>query len=234
MRYVPKGISPEFFEACKKDLPENSEWQHFTENKELSECKKLLHEHLVNEQGKLCIYCERKIDKDISHIEHIKPKDTSGKYAHLVFDYKNLVASCNGDYLCKSENQAESKLKNVLSCGHRKGNHFSEDDFLNPVEEIDISKYFCYDRDTGEILAVNTNVKAQETIKILNLNNSRLNNERLNAKEAMVKIMKDTNNRYLKSMPLVEKIKILLNADPPRPFISFLKAYYSAVRKNTI
>lgn len=226
MRYVPKGTSPEFFEACKEDLPENSEWQHFTENKELSECKKLLHEHLVNEQGRLCIYCERKIDKDISHIEHIKPKDTSGQYAHLVFDYKNLVASCNGD-LCENDSRKVYKPEDVHSCGHKKSNDFDEANFLNPVHEVQISEYFTFDKDSGAIAALNGNAKAHYTLNLLNLNNTRLCHERLKAPKALISAILSSNNAKLKSMSKAEQIKLLLNRNPPFPFISFLRAYFT-------
>lgn len=48
----------------------------------------------MEEQYNLCAYCEREIDENNTHIEHIKPK--SG-YLNRCFDYNNLIASCEGD-----------------------------------------------------------------------------------------------------------------------------------------
>ena len=213
MRYVPKGTSPEFFEGCKKELPENPEWHHFTENKELSECKKSLHEHLVNEQGKLCIYCERKIESAISHVEHIKPKDTSGHCADLVFAYENLVASCNGD-LCESGSKQVYKPEDVHSCGHKKSNDFDEANFLNPVEEVQISEHFTFDKESGAILSLNNNSKAHYTLTLLNLNNNRLCHERLKAPKALISAILSSNNAKLKSMSKADQVRLLLNRNP--------------------
>lgn len=225
MRYVTKSTSPEFFEHCKQNLPVNPEWNHFTENQALSECKKSLHEHLVAEQGQLCIYCERKINKNTSHIEHVKPKNPNGHYANLVFTYENLVASCNGD-LCEDNSRQVYKPEDVHSCGHKKGNDFDETNFLNPVEEVAINTYFTFDKDSGKISAIAHHDKASYTLNLLNLNNPRLCNERLNAPRALMHAILNTNNASLRNMTRAEQVKLLLNREPPFAFVSFLRTYF--------
>ncbi|HNL08245.1 MAG TPA: LysM peptidoglycan-binding domain-containing protein, partial [Chitinophagales bacterium] len=56
--------------------------------------KKWLRTHLVDEQKHNCCYCEKQISDDEKTImEHLNPKS---KYTDKVFDYENLLASCNG------------------------------------------------------------------------------------------------------------------------------------------
>ena len=227
MRYVKKISSPVFFEVCKTNLPENAEWYEFSENQELSECKKALHQHLIAEQAELCIYCERKISKDISHVEHIHPKDVSGKFAHLTFAYTNLVASCNGD-LCDTDNKKVYKPEDVHSCGHKKANDFNEKQFINPVQDENIGEFFKYNKDTGVMSAANENARAEYTINLLNLNCIRLQNDRVNAVQAVFDVILKTNNLMFRQLSKQEMVRILLKRNPPFPFISFLHFYFAA------
>lgn len=117
--------------------------------------KRQLKSHMLdNEQEGYCPYCERQIDIDDSHIEHIEPKHKASKYK----DYNNMLTSCN----------------NPKTCGHAKKGKFSND-FLNPVlvEPMDFLKYKF---ETGEIIPVekdqfhSNHQKAMETIDTLKLN----------------------------------------------------------------
>lgn len=45
--------------------------------------KRTLKNSLISEQKHLCCYCECCIESSTSHIEHFKPKDSNGPYAHL-------------------------------------------------------------------------------------------------------------------------------------------------------
>ena len=195
MRYIQKHESPIFFEECKKNLPENAEWEHFEDNKELSQCKQKFKEHLLAEQANLCVYCERKIHlgfepkdeqakalpfiKSNCHIEHIMPKDKDS-YPEMTFEYKNLTLSCNGDQ-CNPKQKEDFKPKDIHSCGHKKGKKFQSEHFLNPVEVQDIADFFVYDLTNCTIKSSDIDdIRAQKTIELLNLDNPRLNNERNN------------------------------------------------------
>ena len=81
--------------------------QKGTEPASLTEYKKMKHayfdgcpkddirESLLREQGYLCAYCMRRIDKDHMKIEHWFPQNRlSGDQAKM--DYKNMLASCEG------------------------------------------------------------------------------------------------------------------------------------------
>lgn len=52
---------------------------------------------LNHEQEGLCIYCERLLNEDVGHVEHIKPKGTNSS---LTFVYNNLAHSCDAHKHC--------------------------------------------------------------------------------------------------------------------------------------
>jgi uncharacterized protein (TIGR02646 family) len=109
---------------------------------------------LEKEQQNVCCYCEKGITPSVehSHIEHIKPQSRFKKLQH---DYNNLVVSC----------QTKGR------CGNAKGNKFNEH-FIVPTEE-NPENYLTYSAN-GEIRAIDNNIKAIETIDILELNNPKL------------------------------------------------------------
>ena len=65
------------------------------------------------EQEGLCVYCERRLDKDDGHVEHIKPKSVNPA---LTFVYDNLAHSCDGPGHC-----GHHKKEHVLPVEPRRG-----------------------------------------------------------------------------------------------------------------
>jgi len=53
--------------------------------------KNKLHKTLLVEQGYICCYCNRFIDKTDSHIEHLVPRSQDSEKE---LDYNNVLASC--------------------------------------------------------------------------------------------------------------------------------------------
>jgi len=209
MRFIQKSESPAFFEECKETMPSCADWNYFHKNHFL--VKKTLKKTLHQEQGGLCVYCEKKIDlsKKSSHFEHIFPKDRQGAYAHLVFDYRNLSISCNGE-----ENESPHKSKEY--CGHKKLNFMDEGKFLNPTQQNDIKNYFFYKviDDVGDQVAIQSSGKDNEKAnymidELLSLNNITLMRERAYARkqflrEFIVEIKSNKKDRvvkYLKKNP---------------------------------
>jgi uncharacterized protein (TIGR02646 family) len=144
-----------------------------------ADIKLKLHQHLLNEQQHLCVYCQQSVPqkhvKDNaplvihpSHVEHVRPKDEE-QYPHLTFDYLNLAVSCNGF-------DVNNTLVNTYDfCGHPKANTYDEMLFLHPFETLDIEDYFNYTIN-GEIKATIKDVnRANYTIKTLQLDNAILN-----------------------------------------------------------
>lgn len=152
MLKIDKVAEPAFFTDFKRiNNPQN--WD------EISPVRSELRSHIIDNEQKvagvaLCTYCERKVTLESSHIDHIRPKDARGRYAHLFADYNNLTVSC----------------LSANSCGHAKDNNY-DDNFINPVEE-NPSEFMTYEISTAKIVPVNDNVKqwVERTSEMLKLN----------------------------------------------------------------
>ncbi|WP_254173132.1 retron system putative HNH endonuclease [Planktothrix pseudagardhii] len=179
---------------------------------------------LRREQGYICCYCGRRISKDNSHIEHLKPKSKKRKpsYAHLVVTYSNLLASCNG-YTEEQESEYNEKLQQNRatpapaqeSCGAKKDDWYDEDFTVSPLIE-NCAEYFTY-TGAGEIRSprVDSTKKqtaeetmktkaAEETIKHLGLNNTNLQSSR---KKVIQHILKLIRTKQFSSQQLEKLIK---------------------------
>ena len=153
MLNISKLASPGFFEAYKKRYSPKL-WDDFD-----GEVRSELKEHILKHEQTVdglsyCPYCEARIEKDVSHVEHIKPRS---KFNKETFNYDNLLISC----------------EHTDSCGKHKDNDYFTG-FIDPVHCIP-SDYFTYSSD-GMINA--TDLDALKTIKILNLNSKRLKDAR--------------------------------------------------------
>lgn len=103
--------------------------------------KEELRASLINEQGYICCYCNREIDQDSAVIEHFMPKGMP-EYFHLVYDYENLLASCDGF-------QSDPKPREVCCDAKRFQNETLP---LNPTNPT-IETHFAYTID-GQIIGL--------------------------------------------------------------------------------
>ena len=160
MKRVIKGTEPASFIRWKALASE--EWSpsySILRNPEKQE----LHESLIREQGFVCCYCGNKVTLQTSHIEHFRPQKP---FDHLDLVYTNLHASCQG----------ETEEPKPAHCGHNKGNRFSEDAHVSPLDE-DCESHFRYTL-IGQIESAKTGTPAENMIDILALDISFLNNRR--------------------------------------------------------
>lgn len=119
MRFVEKGEEPAGFARWKAMA--SPDWQPSygqLQNPEKAE----LQTQLLEEQGWVCCYCGRSIDRDDSHIEHFRPQE---KYPEQALAYQNLHASC----------MRQTNPGDPLHCGHAKGAAFNENLHLSPLEQ---------------------------------------------------------------------------------------------------
>lgn len=214
MRFIQKQNAPDFFIDDTKDL---KAWKEYKRKKK--RLKKYILEH---EQNHLCCYCEKRITFEgaSSHVEHIKPKR---KYPHLIFEYSNLLISCQGDH-CNEPGDSGANI-----CGHKKDDDYEYENFLDPTEYEKISGYFTFNYE-GEILPSEKDVeKSRYTIDLLNLNgdNNRLAEAR---KKTLISL-----RRALEQLPAENrktKLRDMLG-DKKREFGTFLRyrfrRYYSKV-----
>lgn len=176
MLKIDKAEEPLEFVNFKKRHPNSKRWAAI---KRVPGLKKILWEYLLENEQKIngiycCVYCERKITLEDSHIEHIKPKSV---YKDDTFNYQNLTVSC------QEEEVGVKDLKRKLkTCGHHKGDRFDEDKFINPVREAP-KDFFTYDLTTGNIvpresLSGKEQERAEYTIDLLNLNHDYLDDKR--------------------------------------------------------
>lgn len=112
-----------------------------------------LRKKLLEEQGYLCIYCQKKLNKKSISIEHIRPKAIYGK---LTYDYFNLAISCKD---------------NSRTCDPKKNNRL-----LLEYHKCDIEKEIDYNLN-GELSSMNENLK--KDIKTLGLNEPSLKRKRM-------------------------------------------------------
>lgn len=147
MIYIQKGNEPvslteykkqqyAYFDGCNKDD---------------------IRERLLQEQGCLCAYCMRRIDKDHMKIEHWYPEDKLSELAKL--DFKNMLGACPG--------HVEGQKGNEDTCDTHKGNKIITVD-PRDIRTLDEIKYRSK---SGEIYS--DNVAIQEDLdQTLNLNSS--------------------------------------------------------------
>ena len=135
--------------------------------------KRKLHQALMNEQGHICCYCQQRIIDTDSHIEHFRPR--SEEYTHLIFDYKNLHASCQ-----QSLQPCEPR-----QCGMSKDNWFDEKLMISPLSK-DCETRFRYTLDGSIYPADEVDNAAIKTIKRCALDLDKLQDERKKAIEGVV------------------------------------------------
>lgn len=155
MKHITKHSEPAAFTTWKVNNPAATYKDDLDREREI---KKELKNSLLKEQHYLCCYCECRIRKENSHIEHFKPKGDP-KYAHLQLEYNNLHASCGKDRSGKKEEH----------CGHKKYNEYQEE-LISPLEPH-CATHFTYNT-SGEIGY--TSKRGRITIDLLNLNSALL------------------------------------------------------------
>ncbi len=190
MNYIQKWEEPEGFKEWKR-RNSNVNWGNFGD-----EIKQEVKMSLLKEQGYICCYCEKRVNNQNSHVEHLKPKS---RFSHLMFYYNNLLCSCKA----KSDSNRSSNKAN-LTCGYLKLSWYDEK-MVMPLMK-DCSGYFRF-TGSGEILPVQDNGLKQErahlTIEKLGLNKYNLQEQR---KAVMNQLLKTQNgfsddefNNYLES-----------------------------------
>lgn len=101
MRHIRKGPEPPAFAQWKASG--TADWQPGYGDLR-GDCKDAVCRALLIEQGFVCCYCEQRISRESSHIEHLVAQGDEA----LALEFDNLLCSCNA---LRSQH-----------CGHRKGN----------------------------------------------------------------------------------------------------------------
>lgn len=173
MKHITKGQSPEAFEQWKAQekptswgalgsaMPEDrrEEGVHYYSRGEL---RTVLH----TEQNGICAYCNvTTADDRHSPIDHVEPREGDTQ-TERIFDYDNLVLSCPGGKRSKTKPRK-------LHCDPGKHDNLIPISPLNPNCETDI-QYAV----TGKIIVEEQPAAVAETVRVLNLNLSKIVNGR--------------------------------------------------------
>lgn len=216
MKQIIKNNSPIEFEEWKRykkpnnwnDLDGNPVSMSRRNSTEKYYSKYELRHELLKEQSNLCCYCESIIENNPLKvkIEHLEPK-IGNENQHLIFDYNNLLLSCNGG-------ERDPKPK-ILHCDASKGSK------LIPITPLDRRCMTEIDYTLeGKVIGITDDAK--KTINILNIHISKLVNKRFAIISGL--IFTDRDNTELispeEAFKLHSKIKLKLDFE-----------YYSAVLK---
>lgn len=164
MKYIMKNRCPEeYAQWCQKVA--NTEKADFNEIP--SDEKQALLNSLMMEQGFICGYTMKRIDKSTSHIEHIKPQSRCRKDQRgSDLEYNNLIA-------CYPLNGMKKKYR----FGAQQKEDWWENDgkeFLSPLDQR-CEIHFHFDLE-GKVTS--SNIAAATTIEVLALDHESLTEER--------------------------------------------------------
>lgn len=164
MKYIKKNGCPDrYTEWCIKVAGTDKEDFNEIPSRE----KQKLLDTLIAEQGFICGYTMKKIDKDSAHIEHIKPQSLCRReQPGSDLDYKNLVACYPRDGMKAKCRYGAQRKENWWEDGGKK--------FVSPLDP-ECEELFHFDLE-GNITA--SSVAAATTIKVLALDNKSLTEER--------------------------------------------------------
>jgi len=181
MKHISKREEPPGFTKWKGTI--DTPWIPPQWDQMPRKIKDELKRELVNEQGFICCYCEKRISENIcrsieddtcSHIEHIKPR-SNPSYHEYIFDYNNLVSSCEGKRLLEQPS---------LHCGHFLNSWYDEKLFVSPLDPP-CESLFVY-TSLGEIRPAGNSAASEETIRRLGLNNKKLKKLRESVIEVVI------------------------------------------------
>lgn len=145
MLYIKKGKEPSSLTSYKK-----GKFAYF------DGCNKEdIRKHLLDEQGKLCAYCMRRIDENHMKIEHWYPEDRLTESQKL--DYKNMFGVCGG--------HIDGQKGKWDTCDTHKGNQILT---INP-QNIQQIREIKYRTKSGEIYSDNPAIN-KDLNETLNLN----------------------------------------------------------------
>lgn len=149
MIYIKKGTEPESLTKYRKE-----KFAYYDGYKDKDDVRK----KLLEEQGYLCAYCMRRIDKEHMKIEHWYPEDKLTDVERL--NYQNMLGTCLG--------HIEGTKGFEDTCDTHKGNFLIK---VNPLDKSTLT-HIQYKSATGAIYSDDKDIQ-RDVDKTLNLNAER-------------------------------------------------------------
>ena len=199
MKRVQKSCEPSKLIDFKNRMP-NATWATLRSNKrhEGKRAYKQIKKNVLSDQGNICAYCECKLNintPNLCRVEHFHPKSDTATIHNWALDWNNMLGVCVGG------EQSGAQLPANLSCDSYK-NYLIQKGILqencdgwilNPLQIQKSCSLFSFDSNScmitpnlstcaqttiiGNKYATTENL-VSETIKALNLNCSRLIDDR--------------------------------------------------------
>lgn len=184
---------------------------------------------LMTAQKSLCAYCECEISFILYHIEHFEEQHDA---ANRIFDYTNLLLSCEGDRnpVSNPESTTDAQFRKTnISCGHRKtkvqhqNTEINYNLLLNPTNNVaTLFSYIDGIVEPHRSCTPKEKMQVEYTIKRLNLDTYRIENNRINEIGLIQKSLEGLTENEQKMY-----IRSLLDESQPR-----LNPYFSTVKDN--
>jgi uncharacterized protein (TIGR02646 family) len=166
MKHIIKQDEPQKFIDWKALA--NDDWQPSYDNLS-GPPKQAIKTSLMQEQGYLCCYCERRLTDDDSHIEHFRPQTMHGVDP---LDFGNMLCSCQ-----KILEKGEPR-----HCGNHKGDWFDAILTVSPLDPACEGRFHFTGQ--GRIFPANPgDLSAATTITKLALDHPKLDDMRSKAIE---------------------------------------------------
>ncbi len=165
MLKVDKSQEPDLLVQAKRKVanPKDSKaWQ----SDEIRNISPVLRQHILDEQGGMCAYCEQVITLEKSHIDHFRTRHC---FPELTLEYANLWVSCGSDKHPKQH------------CAHHKDcQGFTKADFLALPEFFSLDLTRVEFTETGRLVAkdIKDTVITRLIEEVLNLNDRALVEDR--------------------------------------------------------
>jgi uncharacterized protein (TIGR02646 family) len=174
MRNISKN--PEPTSLTQHRCNTNTDYDNYAEKDDLRES-------LVNEQRGICCYCMQRIYPNLEHmkIEHNQSQSPS-KFPQMQLDYENLLGACLG---------GTGKPKRDQHCDTRKGDNDISFNPADPARDVEILFKFP---GSGRIEANDPQLQS-EIDNILNLNHSRLVNNRKAVIDSFIQVLQSQKAR---------------------------------------
>ncbi len=169
MKYIQKGIEPEELTDWKSLA--NDDWQPDYDSMG-GQLKNAVKESLMQEQGYLCCYCERRLILHDSHIEHFIPQSDANVNP---LEYSNMLCSC----------QNRLNKGKPRHCGNLKEDWFDSELLVSPLDH-ECENRFSFKADGKIKSADKSDNAADNTIKKLGLDIPKLNDLRRKAIEPFI------------------------------------------------
>lgn len=163
MKYIQRTPEPQALNKARKE--KDSSWDKLIESDKNT--YNIIVKELRSMQKGLCAYCERKLKKNY-HVEHFRCRN---QFSQNQLEWNNLFLSCNDKNTCGTHKDRSKTEK------------YDVNDLIKPdIETYNPERYFTY-ISNGEIKArldLNNEDKrkANETIRVFNLNEINLVNRR--------------------------------------------------------